>query len=117
MPQQYNSGGSVLGLCFHENAAFNDGLHESMADSFLRFKPINASHISELACSARDKYPGQLLYGGSMDSSEAFNQVSASADYCLATATRSDDHVVIPLTNQKRLQCETWSDLIAIAVA
>jgi hypothetical protein len=87
----------------HGNDAFNDAMDSSMSEAFPRFRPINCSHIAEMACAARDAYPGEVLYGGTMDSSQAFNQVSATAPYCLATATRIDDLVVIPLTNQ-------WAD-------
>jgi hypothetical protein len=87
----------------HETIAFNDAMDPSMAEVFPRFRPVNCSHIAELACAARDNHPGEVLYGGTMDSSQAFNQVSAKADYCLATATRIGSLVVIPLTNQ-------WAD-------
>jgi len=83
--------------------AFNEALHPSMHDIFPRFSPIGAPDISELTCRARDAYPGEVLYGGTMDSHQAFNQVSADAPYCLASATRIGSLVIIPLTNQ-------WAD-------
>ena len=87
----------------HGSLAFNDAMDPSMAAEFPRFRPINCSHIAEMACAARDAHPDKVLYGGTMDSSQAFNQVSAKAQYCLATATRIGSLVVIPLTNQ-------WAD-------
>ncbi len=72
-------------------------------DEYPRFSPIGSPEIAELACRAREAYPGEVLYGGTMDSSQAFNQVSADAPYCLSTATRLGTLVIIPLTNQ-------WAD-------
>ena len=83
--------------------AFNDAMDSSMSLEYPRFSPIGSPEIAEMACRAREAYPGEVLYGGTMDSSQAFNQVSADAPYCLSTATRLGTLVIIPLTNQ-------WAD-------
>ena len=82
---------------------FNEAMDPSMAEEFPRFSPIGCPEIAELACAAREAYPREILYGGTMDSATAFNQVSATASYCLAAATRIGSVIVIPLTNQ-------WAD-------
>lgn len=86
------------------NEAFNDCLdRRALRLLYPKVQLTSATQVAELACRARQDNPGEALHGATMDVSGAYNLVGANVDYCLDTATRLGDVVIIFLTNQ-------WAD-------
>ena len=86
------------------NDAFNDCLDRpALRLKYPKVQLPNAAHVAELACQARTKHPGEPLHEATMDVSGAYQLVGAKVDYCLDTATRIGNFIIIFLTNQ-------WAD-------
>ena len=79
-----------------DNDAFNACLdRHALRLLYPKVQLTSAAHVAELACQARQKHPGEPLHGATMDVSGAYNLVGAKVDYCLDTATRIGDRIVI----------------------
>ena len=88
--------GKVLGrTCLHASKAsksypsYNESI-DYMASRAIYKKPILPllPDLAEMACQQRDKYPGQVLAGATVDVSTAYNQFAMTVEAAKLTATQ-----------------------------